>query len=59
MTTGRLVQIVGFYAVLTVALYLVNIVWINKLFGGAFLAERLAEWGACLALASCTLFSTT
>ncbi|MDF2679559.1 MAG: multidrug transporter permease/ATP-binding protein [Brevibacillus sp.] len=40
MTAERLFQIILFYAVLSVVLYLVNLVWVNKLFGGAFLAER-------------------
>ncbi|MED4583293.1 ABC transporter transmembrane domain-containing protein [Brevibacillus choshinensis] len=40
MTAERMFQIILFYAVLAVVLYLVNLVWVNKLFGGAFLAER-------------------
>ncbi|QRG68353.1 ABC transporter ATP-binding protein [Brevibacillus choshinensis] len=40
MTAERMFQIILFYAVLTVVLYLVNLVWVNKLFGGAYLAER-------------------
>lgn len=40
MTGERLLQILLFYAGLAVVLYLVNLVWVNKLFGGAFLAER-------------------
>ncbi|GED29927.1 ABC transporter transmembrane domain-containing protein [Brevibacillus centrosporus] len=40
MTAERLGQIVMGYAALAVFLYLVNLVWVNKLFGGAYLAER-------------------
>lgn len=40
MTAERLFQIILFYAVLSIVLYLVNLVWVNKLFGGAYLAER-------------------
>lgn len=40
LTGERLYQILLFYAVLSVAIYMVNFVWIYKLFGGAFLAER-------------------
>lgn len=40
LTGERLWHILLFYVVLAVATYGVNFVWIYKLFGGAFLAER-------------------
>ncbi|QDS36091.1 ABC transporter ATP-binding protein [Brevibacillus brevis] len=40
LTSERLVSILLFFGVLSVAIYWVNFIWIRKLFGGAFLAER-------------------
>ena len=36
----RLVQIILFYSCLLVTLYFLTFIWINKLFGGAYLLER-------------------
>ncbi|MED1725611.1 ABC transporter ATP-binding protein [Brevibacillus parabrevis] len=40
LTGERLWSILLFYIVLAIVTYLINFVWICKLFGGAFLAER-------------------
>ncbi|KMZ42784.1 MULTISPECIES: ABC transporter transmembrane domain-containing protein [Bacillales] len=40
LTGERLVSILLFFGVLSVAIYWVNFIWIRQLFGGAFLAER-------------------
>ncbi|TGV31052.1 multidrug ABC transporter permease/ATP-binding protein, partial [Mesorhizobium sp. M00.F.Ca.ET.186.01.1.1] len=40
LTGERLWSILLFYVVLAIVTYLINFVWICKLFGGAFLAER-------------------
>lgn len=41
LTTAKLFQILLSFLVLIVAIYIISYVWINKLFGGAFLLERL------------------
>lgn len=40
LTADRLLDIVLFYAVLAMGIYLFTYIWVSKLFGGAYLSER-------------------
>ncbi|WNF38639.1 ABC transporter transmembrane domain-containing protein [Bacillaceae bacterium IKA-2] len=40
LTTGSLVQLIAVFCVLTVLMYAFSYIWLNKLFGSAYLLER-------------------